>query len=302
MDLRRYQLQSARTDQNPKRLQSNRDKRTPARHEVIPILGLVGEVGGLASEYKKLLRDGATHRKFKDEIQEELGDILWYVANAATKFGLNLDSVARQNIAKTTSRYLHSRRNAPLLDARFPAEQQLPRRFAYRFEHRRISGVKRLQMIDIESNEIIGDSLTDNTYEDSGYRYHDVMHLTFAARLGWSPVYRKLLRKKKKVIGRRGRKFADVEDGGRAQVIEEAIVVAAYAYASEHDLLDGVDAVDWHLLRFIIQLTQGLEASVYSAKDWNDALLHGFKLWRHLRDHRGGIVRGNLAKRSIEIT
>ena len=41
--------------------------------------------------------------------------------------------------------------------------------------------------------------LFPNAYRDDGYRFHDVMHLTFAALLGWSPVLRSLLRKMEKL-------------------------------------------------------------------------------------------------------
>ncbi|WP_372511654.1 hypothetical protein [Carbonactinospora thermoautotrophica] len=32
----------------------------------------------------------------------------------------------------------------------------------------------------------VGDSLSDKAYEDIGYRWHDVFHLSYAACLGWS--------------------------------------------------------------------------------------------------------------------
>ena len=51
----------------------------------------------------------------------------------------------------------------------------------------------------------------------------------------------------------------DTEDGGRGQVVEEAIVAAAYVYASEHGFLRGIEAVDWHLLRHIGKMTGKLE-------------------------------------------
>ena len=40
---------------------------------IVPLLGLAGEAGGLLSEYKKYLRDGAAHRLFKERVGEELG-------------------------------------------------------------------------------------------------------------------------------------------------------------------------------------------------------------------------------------
>ena len=48
------------------------------------------------------------------------------------------------------------------------------------------------------SGEKIGDELTDNAYKDDGYRFHDVFHSAYVAILGWSPVIRKLLKRKRK--------------------------------------------------------------------------------------------------------
>ena len=39
---------------------------------------------------------------------------------------------------------------------------------------------------------LLGDPVTDNTHDDDGYRFHDVMHLANMAVLGWSPVMRSL--------------------------------------------------------------------------------------------------------------
>lgn len=299
MDLAEFQRSALVTDQaipnNP-----GSDLRLPQRHEVIPILGLVGEVGALVGEYKKLLRDGATHRNFRDEVAEELGDILWYVANLASKFELDLNEVASENLKKVRDRWGTST-HFGLVDEASPPSQQLPRAFAYRFEQRSTAnGGVQLLLIDANTGSQLGDPLTDNAYDDDGYRFHDVMHLAFAACLGWSPVLRKLLRKSKIIQNRQPSSVADVEDGGRAQVIEEAVVAAAYAYASKHEFLDGVDAVDWTLLRHIRDLTSDLEIKDCTAGKWNSAILTGFSVWRAVRSNQGGLVRGDLTTRSIE--
>ena len=274
--------------------------REPRRHEVIPLLGLVGEVGGLLGEYKKLLRDGATHRQFRDEVAEQLGDILWYVANVATKFDLTLGGIAEQNLTKVQDRWHPVNQRRVLYDEHLPGSQQLPRRFEYSFEERAFDGVPKVVLVDRLGVGTTGDPLTDNAYDDDGYRFHDAIHLALAACLGWSPVLRKQLRKKNRLENRTPRAVDEVEDGGRAQVIEEAIVAAAYLYASRHTYLDGVETVDWQLLRHIKQLTFHVEVGDRSAKEWNDALLAGFSVWRKLRDHGGGIVRGDLLAGTIE--
>ena len=301
MDLDDFQRRAYATDQNPTlEKQADEIRRTPEKHEVIPLLGLVGEVGGLLAEYKKLLRDGATHRKFRDEVEEELGDILWYVANVATKFNLSLNNIAENNLAKVEDRWASPVHRHTLYDENCPESQQLPRRFAYDFEHKSIDGVMKMVLIDRLVGEAAGDPLTDNAYEDDGYRFHDVLHLAFAACLGWSPVLRKLLRKQNRLLNRTPAAVDEVEDGGRAQVTEEAIVAAAYVYASDHNFLDGVETVDWQILRHIKQLTSQVEVRNRTAWEWNEVLVRGFAVWRQLRAHGGGGVRGDLLARTIE--
>jgi len=64
-------------------------------------LGLVGEAGEYANKVKKLLRDGYIDR---EGCIDELGDSLWYLANAAKEQGTTLDEVARRNMTKLADR------------------------------------------------------------------------------------------------------------------------------------------------------------------------------------------------------
>ena len=299
MELRDYQEQARKTDQSREE-RGDGDARTPRRHEVVPLLGLVGEVGGLLGEYKKRLRDGDIHHNFPEEVAEELGDILWYVANVADKFGLDLEAIAEANLRKVSNRWLRPTERRHLYDDALPVCQQLPRQFEYRFEERCVKGTLKVVMVDCLRSADTGDPLTDNAYEDDGYRFHDVMHLSFAALLGWSPVLRKLLRKQELIKHRTPRKVDEAEDGGRGQVVEEAIVAAAYVYASEHGFLDGIEVVDWQLLRHITKMTRNLEVGNRSTGEWNSALLKGFEVWRALRDRNGGSVAGDLERATIK--
>lgn len=303
-----FQKRAAETDQNPAlpAVANPGEKPDPTRAEVIPLLGLVGEVGSLLGEYKKLLRDGETHRRFKDEVAEELGDILWYVATVASKYGLSLDDVAKQNIEKVEGRWKDPAPRSKLYDDDQNGGSRLPRKFRYSFEHRQVDGVERLHLIDLLDDEKrpVGDPLRDNTYDDDGYRYHDVFHLTLAAKFGWSPVYRKLLRKCDHVAlaNRVPDEIDDAEDGGRAQVLDEAIALTAYGYAAEHDLFENSTAVDWQLLRSIKRMTANVEVADRTTKEWNDAILRAFEIWRQLIVHRGGVVSGDLRRGEIVFT
>src|SRR3954463_13128358 len=91
MNLSEYQQLALRTDKAPATAGMSED-----RGRLIPLLGLAGEAGELLAEYKKRLRDGPGHVLFVDRVAEELGDILWYVANLASKYDLSLDDLAMQ--------------------------------------------------------------------------------------------------------------------------------------------------------------------------------------------------------------
>lgn len=49
-------------------------------------------------------------------------------------------------------------------------------------------------------------------------------------------------------------------------------------------------------------MTAHVEVKNRTAWEWNKVLLSGFEVWRKLRNHGGGIVRGNLEKGTLEFT
>jgi NTP pyrophosphatase (non-canonical NTP hydrolase) len=73
---------------------------------VYPAMGLSGEVGELLNKLKKIIRDkmDANSQDFKDSIGKEIGDCLWYIAELATVFDLDLGEIAEQNIEKLAKR------------------------------------------------------------------------------------------------------------------------------------------------------------------------------------------------------
>jgi len=73
---------------------------------VYPTLGLASEAGEVAGKVKKIYRDynGVVDEHRKKEIAKELGDVLWYIAQTATEFGMKLDDIAQLNIDNLASR------------------------------------------------------------------------------------------------------------------------------------------------------------------------------------------------------
>lgn len=74
------------------------------------ILGLNGEAGELANNYKKVLRDNNGNLTLiaRAKLADELGDCLWYVAMIATELGLSLSAIADKNISKLAARKLNN--------------------------------------------------------------------------------------------------------------------------------------------------------------------------------------------------
>ena len=96
MTFEEYQKESRKTALYP-----NKDN-----NFIYPVLGLCGESGEIAEKIKKVIRDegGIVSEHKKEEIKKELGDVLWYISQIATEFGLSLDAVVKLNIEKLRSR------------------------------------------------------------------------------------------------------------------------------------------------------------------------------------------------------
>lgn len=94
MDVNEYQ-KSAMTTLNP----------TLDRKDVLinSVMGLCGESGEAIDIVKKWLMQG--HELDKDHLIKELGDVAWYLAEAATALDISLEDVFQGNIDKLKSRY-----------------------------------------------------------------------------------------------------------------------------------------------------------------------------------------------------
>ena len=290
MEINEYQRLANQTDQQPE----NESLEADPRSIMIPLLGMAGEVGELLGEHKKWLRDGESYKLFPERVKEELGDLLWYLSNVATKHGLTLEEVAEFNLYKTGRRWQPagagdaSRR---LFDEDYPPSERLSRQMDISIQEdfgiaiTTIDGAK------------YGDPLTDNRYEDDGYRFHDICHLSYASVLGWSPTMRALMRRKRKS----NPKVDEVEDGGRAIVIEEGISAMVFSYAERRNFLEGMEGVNYDLLRTIKDMTSHLEVSARTEGDWERAIMTGFDIWRQVKAKGCGQIHADLERGTIEL-
>ena len=290
MDLDHYQQVAAGTDQFA-------DKKGDDAL-MIPLLGIAGETGTLLAEFKKKIRDRESYEGFKERAQEELGDVLWYLSDIATRLGLSLSEIASKNLHKVNERWPILGEQDELFasfDADFPPSEQLPRLLSVRIYEAETGGKAQMQVQP--DGKLIGDTLTDNAYADDGYRFHDVMHLANMAVLGWSPVMRDLLGRKRKSQS----KVDEVEDGARAAILEELIIAFIYSNATERRHYEGIRHLDSEMLSNIKRLVGHLEVRVRRTRDWERAILKGYGAFRYLLKNREAVLELDLAARDLRV-
>ena len=155
----------------------------------------------------------------------------------------------------------------------------------------------------------LGSDLTDNAYDDDGYRFHDVLHLALIAHLGWSPVIRGLMKRKRK--GNKD-KIDEVEDGGRAQVVEELVLKAIHSEGErlarelERCTVDGTDRlfpvrslISFRLLKTLRMYVEGLEVGKNAYWEWENAIFEGCEMFGKLRAEKQGTIHVDLLRRKL---
>lgn len=94
MEMNDYQRKAARTSSAVL---------SPDEHLMNGCLGLAGEAGECCDLLKKnQFQDG---RAIREKMLDELGDVLWYIAESASALGYTLEEVAVHNVQKLLNRY-----------------------------------------------------------------------------------------------------------------------------------------------------------------------------------------------------
>ena len=237
-------------------------------------------------------------------VEDVLGEITWHIAAIASLYHLSLDEVVETNVEKISCRYGHDH-PTPLYDesADIPKHEKLPRHLEVCFvsTHR-----NRLQMY--WQGRRLGDPLTDNTQSEDGYRYHDIFHLAFAAKLGWSPVLRKLFGRKRKSDPN----VDENEDGARARIVEEAVINAIHAEGvrqaqsrspsespTEQRLFASKSEISFDLLKLIKNFVRNNEVTRSRYWEWEDAIYDSCHLLHQLREEGQGTITVDLDQRTI---
>ncbi len=236
-------------------------------------------------------------------INNILGEIAWHLSALASIYGMKLSDIARKNMEKVSFRQ-DKKHPTPLHDDGCSSSQQFPRQFEVAFVT--ISKGRSRMYLD---GRRLGDDLTDNAYDDDGYRFHDVMHLANAAKLGWSPVLRDLMRRKRKA----NPLIDEVEDGARARIVEEAIVKAIHSEGERlaeqrgtqqqlgvpAQLFSNPAEITFRFLKFIRSFVADLEVAKNRYWEWEGAIIYGHQIFHRLRCEEQGTVVVDLDARLI---
>lgn len=228
-----------------------------------------------------------------DDMRARLGRAWAFLTVIANDADVCLLDAAARNTEKTRSRWPDEKQYVPLFDSDFPVEEQLPRWLQVDFLER-ARGTHRA--VILRCNDInFGDRLTDNIEDPDGYRYHDIFHFAYAVHLGWSPVVRALMRTKRKSNS----KIDEAQDGARAGIIEEAVSAIVFSRAKQLEFFDGLDHVDFDLLKTVQEFVEGFEVETVPLWQWETAILDGYRVFRSLCAGPGGRVTIDLGGRQL---
>jgi NTP pyrophosphatase (non-canonical NTP hydrolase) len=282
MDIDEYQREAAKT-------------RITDDDEVFS-LGLIGELGSIASALKKARRAKSLPQNvtaYRQELSEEIGDALWYLAAIASSYDISLADVAKENLVK--AREFFGAKSDGLFDEEDPEEAQLPRQLKVTFSVRDEDG----RVVLTRDGVPAGDPLNSASPVEDNYKYHDVIHLAFAAKLGWSPVLRDILVPKHKRKSPSGENVPD--DGARARIIEEAISAILFAQAPKLNWYATPDDVPLRTLELIKRVTADYEVKTKTIPQWQEAICEGFTAFKKIEGKKSAIVSIDLVARTLEV-
>jgi len=262
----------------------------------------------LSREFLPDVEMGLNHEVRPKDPVNALGEIAWHLAALASIYDLRLSEVL-----KLTQEKADFRNPQGTLGPKHNERTEEGFRFPDRFEVHFVDPDQgKARMYWVKDGIIImrlGDPLTDNNYKGDGYRFHDVMHLAFAAYLGWSPNLRAFMGKKRKY----DKDKDNVEDGGRAKILEEAVILEIHQHAKRlQDYIEEAglsadgspyeheNALSFEFLRRLHDFTEGHEVYQNPKQDWERAIRSGYDCYYSLTNANGGIIEVDMRRPKLK--
>ena len=250
-----------------------------------------GNLDALLGKLGKITGDLLDETKLKEDAFPQISLFLQALVEIVNNCQISFGDILKYNMNKIKGRFaLPESLELPTFDGDFPEFEQLPNRFEIEFT--KISNNRQA----LRWNGVfIGDPLTDSIENHDGYRFHDVFHLANAAVLHWSPVFRSLIKHKRKSKN----SVDEAQDGGRAIVVEEGVSAWVFNIAKKENFFKNRDSLTFDMLKFIKEMTKGFEVEKCPLSLWERTILKGYEVFRYIKENDGGVVIGDKAKRTI---
>jgi hypothetical protein len=91
-------------------------------------------------------------------------------------------------------------------------------------------------------------------------------------------------------------KIDEIEDGARATITEEAISLILFNDAKDKNFYE-TKKVSKQVIGIIRKMTDSFEVRNRTEKEWEEAIMKGYELFRKLKDNGGGKVFFDMTKR-----
>lgn len=248
----------------------------------IILIALASAVGQLSSQF---LPDRFQNNT--DSLREHAHRVLTALSVVASVSQISMQTVAEKNLRKIFDRWPENRCFRERFDSVFHDDESFPDELEIEVFEKNVD--EKIYVFQKCNGLFIGDRLTDNVIVQDDYRFHDVFHFAYAAILSWSPVLRRLLKRKRKSDS----KIDEAEDGARAAIIEEGVVAWIFTQAKEVGFFDDVKRGDlpFGLLKQVRNFTQGYEVAESPLWQWEEAILQGYEAFRFLQEHRSARLK-----------
>ena len=89
----------------------------------------------------------------------------------------------------------------------------------------------------------------------------------------------------------------EVEDGARAVITEEAVSAFVFGTAGDYSFFDGASSVEFGILQTVKLMTRPFEVRDKSLRDWEEAILSGYRIWNQMVKNKGGTLIGDARTR-----
>lgn len=252
---------------------------------------LASSVGQLTAKFHGL--QGSSNAQ---TLRKELQKVFVALSQLAAASGVSMQKVAECNLAKIFDRWPTVKSYRESFDSAFEVDERFPERIVIDVFEKSVGG--KVYVFQKYGDFFLGDRLTDNMLVEDDYRFHDVFHFANAAVLSWSPVLRRLLKRKRKSDA----KIDEAEDGARAAIIEEAVVAWVFAQACKNDYFSSIDRgeLSFGLLKQIRNLTGSYEVAKCPLWQWEEAILQGYEAFRYLKEHRKARITVDMIRHKLE--